>query len=98
MHYTWALHQNHRGSPILFFIARQKKKSDGFARATAAKEIDWLERLLISYALDANPKLFNKKATRYLRDLVVPGVINTPQGKSPAASSKLRRTLKLSKK
>lgn len=68
------------GVPYLLLIARQtptgkfsKPSTNGYS------DIAELELLLIGAALERNPELLNKSATKILREMVVPGFINSPK-------------------
>lgn len=83
--------REHNGKPVLFFLA--KITANGrFAKPTRRKyrgSIAALEEMLIGICLDRNSKLFNKKTTKYLRELQVPGYLND----SPGARTKNARAL-----
>jgi hypothetical protein len=71
------------GTPILFFIARLTNKKNIFAKPSknGRNDIKFLENMLIGTAIVKNSELKNKKQTKYLRNMRVPGVINTPKRK-----------------
>jgi len=71
-----------RGKPLLFLIAR-KTNTGKFAKPPKNKvnEIEYLETILIGVALDKNKDLLNIQKTVRLKNLIVPGLINTPAGK-----------------
>lgn len=67
------------GRAFLTLIARQtnggrfsKPSGNGY------RDVRDLELLLIGAALERNPALLNKGATKVLREMVVPGFINSP--------------------
>ena len=61
-------------------------------------DIEYLETMLIGMALRRNPDLLNVQQTRWLREMVVPGVINTRRGKPRMAETQLRQALGISNK
>jgi len=69
------------GPAYLTLIARQtgggrfsKPSVNGY------RDIEDLELLLIGAALERNDELLNKSATKILREIIVPGFINSPNG------------------
>ena len=46
-------------------------------------DIDFLEKALIIKCLERNKSLINIKDTRLIKEMVVPGFINNPQGAKP---------------
>jgi len=91
--YNKVLDQN--GTPLLFVLPARTPQ--GKLRRRPEKPelpvLDFLERWLISVAIDRNPDLINSKETRFLRSLHVAGIFNAKQGESTSASKKLSRTL-----
>jgi hypothetical protein len=85
-----------RGTPMLFFVPfrtpggkfRKRQKVDGGIPA-----LDFLERWLITTALQKNPKLVNNKETYFLKNIHVTGVLNSGRGVSTSASRKLTLAL-----
>ncbi len=73
---------DHRGAPLLFLLPRLTASGKKFSKPTAGsyKDIDYLETLLIGMALEKNGEIFNVRKTALLREMVVPGVINSPKG------------------
>lgn len=71
------------GIPMLFFLPRKTKK-DKYSKISKneQKDINWLESFLISICIRKNKKLLNFQKTKYLRDMVVPGILNTPIGRN----------------
>lgn len=78
-----------KGTPLMYFYARITPGKNVFSRPSrsAHSDISYLERMLISYALRKNKYLMNKRDTKMLRELIVPGLLNGPKG-APAASAK----------
>jgi hypothetical protein len=69
-----------KGTPLLFLLPRLTKSRMKFSKPTKGsyRDIDFLETMLIGMALERNRDLMNVKKTKLLRELVVPGIINTP--------------------
>ena len=87
----------HNGKPMLFLLA--KITANGrFAKPTKHKNsgsITALEEFLIGVCLSRNGELLNKKTTRYLKGLHVPGYLNEAPGartKNAKALARLLRT------
>jgi hypothetical protein len=81
-----------RGVPELHFLARMTP-AGAFCKPQRANDIDFLEQFLIGMGLSRNPHLKNVAGTRMLRDLVVPGFINSPPGKYSRAVGALKDAL-----
>ena len=58
-------------------------------------DIAFLERMLIGIALEQNIDLLNKRNTKMLRDMVVPGILNSGPGAPRGPVSALRNCLGL---
>lgn len=86
-HYNEALGRKSRGKPQLFFIAR-KTPSGRFAKPH--KDIEYLENLLISFGVERNSDFLNSNGTRYFKQLIVPGIFNSPQGMRTNAERELK--------
>jgi hypothetical protein len=78
------------GRPSLLFIAKVTPHNR-FSKPTTRghKDIRLLENLLIGSALGRNPRLQNVKGTRLLREMQVPGILNTGPGQARATSVQL---------
>jgi hypothetical protein len=72
-----------KGTPLLTLIAKYTpgEKLVG-PTGSGHRDIEFLETLLIANCLDRNPDLCNKKDTKLVREMVVYGLMNTPQGKT----------------
>jgi hypothetical protein len=94
-YYNEALAETGRGTPILFLIAKVTKSRAQFAKPSkwGHGEIEFLEKLIISNALVRNGELKNRKDTKYLKEIFVPGYINERKGHPGRAASKLAVTL-----
>ena len=80
---------------VLFFVARRTASGRDFSRQIGTSDIDWLERHLISLALEANNDLLNVHYTKIHKQLFVPGVINDPAKKFGEATTELQRALNI---
>ena len=72
-----------QGRPQLILISKLTP-SGKFAKpgVNGHKASRFLEDLLIGMALANNPLLENIRGTKFIKELVVPGVLNTPKGKA----------------
>jgi hypothetical protein len=77
-----ALNKVQKGKPQLVFISKLTNNGK-FAKPSVNghKASQFLENMMIGMALAANPDAVNIKGTKFPKELCVPGVINTPQGK-----------------
>jgi hypothetical protein len=89
---------DHSGTPRLFLLPKLTGSGAKFAKPTKNqhRDIDFLETMLIGMALDENKHLLNIKKTALLREMVVPGVINSPQSRPTFEVAALRNALGLS--
>ena len=55
-------------------------------RANGHKAIKFLEDILIGMAITRNSDLENIRGTKFLKEMIVPGLLNTPQGKAKKSS------------
>jgi len=71
-----------KGKPVLFFIAKRTKKGK-LAKPSKRghQHSTYLENIMIGVALEKNPKLLNIKKTKFLKEICVPCLINTPKRK-----------------
>jgi hypothetical protein len=85
------------GTPLLFFLPRMTPKKK-FCRPTIFKtpDIRFLENMLIGMALEQNAHLSNIKQTKILREMCVPGIINSPHAAPKLPVRELRNALGLS--
>ena len=86
-----------KGKPLLFLLPRCTPK-ERLSKPGNWPDIEYLETMLIGMALRRNPDLLNVQQTRWLREMVVPGVINTRRGKPRMAETQLRQALGISNK
>jgi hypothetical protein len=94
--YNKALESYGAASPQLFLIAKLTA-SENFSQPSSNgyKDIEVLEDILIGIAYARNPELVNIHGTTFLKNTVIPGVMNTPQGYPGAAAMELRSLLGL---
>ena len=78
--YNWGLNQV-QGKPGLYFLAKVTPKQR-FAKTTVnySKDIEFLEDMLIGMAIRKTPDLLNIRGTKLLKNLHVPGIINSKKG------------------
>lgn len=85
--------QSIQGRPRLLFIPLMTN-SGTFARRNNSKAIHMLENMLIGMAIQRNSDLMNVSQTKFLRQMCVPGVINTGPGQARSNSvQKLKKAL-----
>lgn len=94
-HYSDALAET-QGVPYLTFLAKCTP-GNSFAKPSKKRQrdIEELEKMLIANALTRNPDLLNVRDTKLLREMVVPGLLNTPRGKPTSATSSFKKLLGL---
>ena len=83
-----------KGTPVLFLLARRTPRGR-FAKTLQNDEANWVERLLIHYCLHANDQLVNQHGTRFPKEVVIPGLINSHVGKPPKEVQQLRLMLSI---
>jgi hypothetical protein len=85
--------KDRKGKPVLFLLSR-RTPTERFSRpGPKMRDIVFLESMLIGMALRRSPDLLNVQQTSMLKEMIVPGVINTPQGKPRIAETLLRQAL-----
>ena len=85
-----------KGKPVLFLLAKLTNTGK-FVKPTTRKRIESvaaLEEMLIGTCLQRNRELYNKKTTKYLKELHVPGYINDQKGARPKNAKALAELLK----
>lgn len=84
--YNEALQQV-KGKPKIIFLAKLTP-SDNFSKPSKRGHIDItvLENMLIGLALSKNPRLQNVKGTKFLKEMQVPGILNTRKGVGHSAA------------
>ena len=80
-----------KGTPLLTLIAKYTPTRK-LVNPTGSRhqDIRFLETMLISNCLVRNSDLCNKKDTKLLKEMVVPGLLNSPQGKATASVAEFR--------
>ena len=93
--YYNGLLKKHNGVPILILLPRLTGSGKKFSKPTKRgyRDIDFLETLLIGMALEQNANLLNVQKTKLLREMVVPGLINTKPGPRTGPVQALRNAL-----
>ena len=91
-HYHGVFHKVRSGTPILIFVAR-RTEGGRFSRKLKEDEADFVEKRLIGLALKQNPDLCNIQNTQFIRDIQIPGILNSPPGKPTPATAVLRMTM-----
>lgn len=92
--YNKVLANYERAAPWLYFIAKLTP-NDSFSQPSinGHADISALEKVLIGLAIAKNKEVANIRGTRFLRDMNVPGIINTEQGQGRAHSVQEMRSL-----
>jgi hypothetical protein len=83
------------GTPSLIFLPKITDQGR-WAKPTKGKypAVRLLEDMLIGLAVSRNPRLMNIRGTKFLKDMRVPGIINTAQGTARSLSVQaLKRSL-----
>ena len=82
------------GKPYLHFIARRTPGGKFCKTSTTGyRDVLFLENMYIGMALQRNGNLQNVKGTALLRDMRVPGFVNTRQGEGKAHAVQDLRTI-----
>ncbi|MDR2577264.1 MAG: hypothetical protein LBC70_00430 [Chitinispirillales bacterium] len=85
-HYHGCINDKY-GTPVLILIPAVTQTGQ-YVKGKKDRLIDWVETLLIGYALAKNPNLLNRQKTKNLSEAIIPGLLNTPQGKNNTKDSK----------
>ncbi len=82
-----------KGTPLLTLVAKYTPGGK-LVRPTGGghRDVQHLETMLIGNCLGRNDKLLNVKDTKLLREMVVPGLLNSPKGK-PSATVRAFKSL-----
>ena len=83
-----------RVSPELYLLAK-RTPTNRFAKPSknSHRDVEFLETFMFGVALNQNAGLRNAKNTSFLRNVVVPGIINTPQRAPTKQEKSLKRAL-----
>jgi hypothetical protein len=92
--YDYSIAKYSIGTPLLYFVAMHTPGGQ-FSKPSSAgnPSIAFLERWLIGQALNKNPNLCNIKDTKFLKELIVRGLINSPPGAPPKPAKELKEIL-----
>ena len=95
-HYNPAIAQKVGVTPQLFFLAK-KTPQGRFAKPSQNphRDVEFLEQFMFGIALNRNGSLSNTKNTKFLKSMIVPGVLNTPRRKPKASEKALKSVLGL---
>jgi hypothetical protein len=94
-HYNMAV-ADRKGTPLLTLIAKYTPGNKlVFPNGSEHRDIQFLETMLISTCLRRNAELFNVRDTKLLREMTVPGLVNTPPGKAHASVAEFRELIGL---
>ena len=97
-HYMDALDQTKKGTPVIHHLARMTPNGKfSKPKRGTLNDIELLEVYLISLALSQNSDLCNVKNTNFQREVIVPGIVNSPKGRPNDSVITLRHSLGLSK-
>ena len=83
-----------KGAPVLFLLAKRTSKGK-FVKPGKNRHAssEFLETFLIGVAIDKNPELMNIQKTKFLREMCVPQLINTPRRKPTRSESKFKKAI-----
>lgn len=72
-----------RAAPWLYFVAKLTPGAQ-FCRPSmnGYKDVEALENILIGLAIARNPEVYNVRGTKFLREMNVPGLLNTERGQA----------------
>ncbi len=81
-HYNPAITRKVGVTPQLFFLVKRTPQGR-FAKpsSTPQRDVEFLEKFMFGVALNRNGSLSNSKNTKFLKSMIVPGVLNTPRRK-----------------
>lgn len=99
-HYNYALMTDNRAKigvkPHLYFLAKETP-TGRFAKPSqnSHADIEFLETFMFGVGLNRNARLRNAKDTKFLKSIVVPGVVNSPQRPPKLSELSLKAALGL---
>lgn len=98
-HYNPAVSQKIGVTPQLFFLAK-KTPQGRFAKPSTNphRDVEFLEKFMFGLALTRNDSLSNSKNTKFLKTMVVPGILNSPQRQPTVPEKSLKKVLGLKRK
>ncbi|MBW1745889.1 MAG: hypothetical protein JRJ25_06070 [Deltaproteobacteria bacterium] len=92
-HYNEAI--AHKAVTPLLFLLPKSTENDNYSKPSVNghQDVSILETMLIGIAIEKNPSLLNIKGTKIFKEMVVPGVLNSPQGKPDITVLALKQAL-----
>ncbi len=92
--YNQAMNRKARVKPMLILLAK-RTPGGRFAKPkkNRQRDVEFLETFLIGLALNRNSRLLNSKNTKHLKNLVAPGVINSPKGRPGKPVLEIKKVL-----
>jgi hypothetical protein len=85
--YNYATDKYDNRQTLSMFLIARLTPGGKLAKSVPRQELDWLEKLLIGSALRRNAEIMNTRDTKYLKNLIVPGLFgNAGKGKAKAHS------------
>ena len=93
IHHHW---KHEKGSIVFHLLAKPKRAQKGFSRNIPVDWLSALEAVLIFVCRRSNPKLANKKHTKWLDGIGISGITGAEKqrGKPPAAIQTFKNVLK----
>lgn len=82
-----------RGSAQISFFALRTDTGRLSSNYSANKTIEWVEKRLITYALDRNPDLLNSRDTAFLKSVYLPGLIGRQKQGPPSSDAVAARSI-----
>jgi hypothetical protein len=82
-----------KGTAIIYLLARKTDGGKPTSPSAATNDISFLEKLLIAKALEKNPDLANIKNTKFLREMVVPRILNTSKRRPSKSEHDFQRMI-----
>jgi len=95
-HYNHALAGKVGVKPRIFLLAKETP-GGRFAKPShkSHRDVAFLETFIFGIALNRNPQLRNARNVKFLKTLVVPGIMNTPQRPPTLPERELKNALGL---
>ena len=85
-----------KGTPLLTLVAKYTPGSRlVLPSGSEHRDVQYLETMLIANALGRNSALLNVKDTKLLKNMVIPGLLNSSKGKPPASVTEFKALLGL---
>ena len=81
-------------TPLLFLLPKSTNNGNYSKPSNNGhQDINILETMLIGKAIEKNSNILNIKGTKIFREMVVPGILNSPQGKPDVSVQAFKQTL-----